>query len=75
MRVRALSSWGASLVERTLSPPLPASEGGSAVPSPAEPASLMHQCVNSFIALSSPSIVIGYMRLAKMRRMIVVDSE
>jgi hypothetical protein len=30
---------------------------------------------NSFIAFSSPSIVIGYMRCEKMRRMIVVDSE
>ncbi|QOZ71497.1 hypothetical protein WN72_38300 [Bradyrhizobium arachidis] len=34
-----------------------------------------NQCVNSFIAFSSPSIVIGYMRLAKMRLMMVVDSE
>ena len=30
---------------------------------------------NSFIALSSPSIVIGYMRCENSRRMMVVDSE
>jgi hypothetical protein len=30
---------------------------------------------NSFIAFSSPSIVIGYMRCEKIRRMMVVDSE
>jgi hypothetical protein len=30
---------------------------------------------SSFIALSSPSIVIGYMRCENSRRMMVVDSE
>ena len=33
------------------------------------------QRTNSFIALSSPSIVIGYMRCENSRRMMVVDSE